>query len=30
VRLKRSLETNDWPNIEPTIHELKLPGWYAK
>jgi exodeoxyribonuclease VIII len=30
VRLKRSLETNDWPNIEPTIHELKLPAWYAK
>ncbi len=30
VRLKRSLETNDWPNIEPTVHELKLPGWYAK
>jgi exodeoxyribonuclease VIII len=30
VRLKRSLETNHWPNIEPTIHELKLPAWYAK
>jgi hypothetical protein len=30
VRLKRSLETNEWPNIEPTIHELKLPGWYDK
>jgi hypothetical protein len=30
VRLRRSLETNDWPNIEPTIHELKLPGWYDK
>ena len=30
VRLKRSLETNDWPNIEPTVHELKLPAWYAK
>ena len=30
VRLKRSLETNDWPNIEPTVHELKLPAWYDK
>jgi len=30
VRLRRSLETNEWPNIEPTIHELKLPAWYAK
>ena len=30
VRLKRSLETNDWPNIDPTLHELKLPAWYAK
>ena len=30
VRLRRSLETNHWPNIEPTIHELKLPAWYAK
>ena len=30
VRLKRSLETNDWPNIDPTLHELKLPAWYLK
>lgn len=30
VRLKRSLETNEWPNIEPVLHELKLPAWYAK
>lgn len=30
LRLKRSLETNDWPNIEPTLHELKLPAWYDK
>ena len=30
VRLRRSLETNDWPNIDPTVHELKLPAWYAK
>ena len=30
VRLRRSLETGDWPNIEPTVHELKLPGWYDK
>ena len=30
VRLKRSLETNDWPNIDPTLHELKLPAWYDK
>ena len=30
VRLKRSLETNEWPNIDPTLHELKLPAWYAK
>ena len=28
VRLRRSLETNEWPNIEPTLHELKLPSWY--
>jgi exodeoxyribonuclease VIII len=30
VRLKKSLEDNHWPNIEPTIHELKLPAWYDK
>jgi len=30
VRLKRSLETGEWPNIEPTVHELRLPGWYDK
>jgi hypothetical protein len=30
VRLKRSLETNEWPNIDPTLHELKLPAWYSK
>ena len=30
VRLKKSLEDNHWPNIEPTVHELKLPGWYDK
>jgi hypothetical protein len=30
VRLKRSLENNEWPNIDPTLHELKLPAWYAK
>jgi exodeoxyribonuclease VIII len=30
VRLKKSLEDNHWPNIEPTIHELKLPAWYEK
>ena len=30
VRLRRSLETNVWPNIEPTVHELKLPAWYDK
>jgi exodeoxyribonuclease VIII len=30
VRLKKSLEDNHWPNIEPTVHELKLPAWYAK
>ena len=30
VRLKRSLETNDWPNIDPTVLELKLPAWFAK
>ena len=30
VKLKRSLETGDWPNIEPTVHELKLPAWYDK
>ena len=30
VRLKKSLEDNHWPNIEPTVHELKLPAWYGK
>lgn len=30
IRLKRSFETNDWPNIEPIIHELGLPKWYGK
>ena len=30
VRLKKSLEDNHWPNIEPTVHELKLPAWYDK
>jgi exodeoxyribonuclease VIII len=30
VRLKKSLEDNYWPNIDPTLHELKLPAWYAK
>ena len=30
VRLKRSLEMNEWPNIDPTLHELKLPAWYTK
>ena len=28
VRLRRSLETNEWPNIDPTLHELKMPAWY--
>jgi hypothetical protein len=30
VRLKKSLEDNYWPNIDPTLHELKLPAWYSK
>jgi exodeoxyribonuclease VIII len=28
IRLKRSIEDNNWPNIEPVLHELALPAWY--
>ena len=28
IRLKRSIEDNDWPNINPVLHELALPAWY--
>jgi hypothetical protein len=28
IRLKRSIEDNNWPNIEPVLHELSLPAWY--
>lgn len=30
IKLKQSLETNNWPNIEPVIHELGLPKWYQQ
>jgi exodeoxyribonuclease VIII len=28
IRLKQSIEDNNWPNIEPVLHELALPAWY--
>ena len=30
IRLKKSFETNTWPNIDPAIHELALPKWYGR
>jgi hypothetical protein len=30
IQLKKSLETNTWPNIDPAIHELGLPKWYGR
>lgn len=30
IRLKKSFETNTWPNIDPVIHELGLPKWYGR
>jgi exodeoxyribonuclease VIII len=30
IRLKKSLETNTWPNIDLAIHELALPKWYGR
>ena len=30
IALKKSLENNSWPNIEPTLYELNLPSWYKK
>lgn len=29
-RLNKCIQTNDWPNIEPVLHHLGLPKWYAK
>ena len=28
IALRKSYETNSWPNIEPVIHDLGLPKWY--
>jgi exodeoxyribonuclease VIII len=28
VALKKCLDTNDWPNIEPTMRTLGVPSWY--
>ena len=30
IALKKSYETNSWPNIEPVIHDLGLPKWYQQ
>lgn len=29
-KLNKCIQSNDWPNIEPTLHHLGLPKWYAK
>ena len=29
-RLKKSIETNHWENIEPVVRSLDLPKWYGK
>lgn len=29
-RLKKSIETNHWENIEPVVRPLDLPKWYGK
>jgi hypothetical protein len=30
MRLKRSFDEDDWPNIEPGVRELGLPTWYGR
>jgi len=29
-RLKRCIDSNEWPNIEPTLREIGVPSWYGK
>ena len=29
-RLKRCCDSNEWPNIEPTLREITVPTWYGK
>jgi len=29
-RLKRCMDSNEWPNIEPTLREIGVPSWYGK
>lgn len=29
-RLKRCMDLNEWPNIEPTLREIGVPSWYGK
>lgn len=29
-RLKRCIDSNEWPNIEPTLREIIVPTWYGK
>lgn len=30
TRLEACIESNQWPNIEPTLRELGVPSWYTK
>jgi exodeoxyribonuclease VIII len=29
-RLKRCMDSNEWPNIDATVRELGVPAWYGK
>lgn len=29
-RLKRCIDANEWPNIDPTLREITVPTWYGK
>lgn len=29
-RLKRCRDSNEWPNIEPTLREITVPAWYRR
>ena len=28
--LKRCIDNDTWPNIDPVVREIGVPGWYAK
>ena len=30
LRLKQCIDSNEWPNIEPTLREIGVPSWYGK